>query len=252
MTHSEEFLLDDTVPGTLWPPAGGDGPLVLVAHGGGQHRGAPAVTGRARLLVSAGFRVAALDAPGHGTRPDRLASPMPGPAGELAERVARMNAEVAARALPEWRAALDRLAPSGPAGFWGVSMGAAAGLALLAADDRVTAAALGLIGLRDDNAEAAARVTVPVEFALQWDDEVVPRSSGLALFDAFASEEKSLHANPGRHADLPRYEAESAVRFFRRHLGVGSEARRPTRPPERTAGPGGSAASAGQSDRGQA
>jgi hypothetical protein len=30
-------------------------------------------------------------------------------------------------------------------------------------------------------AEAAARVTVPVEFLLQSDDELVPRDSGLAL-----------------------------------------------------------------------
>jgi hypothetical protein len=52
--------------------------------------------------------------------------------------------------------------------------------------------------------ELSARVTVPVEFLLQWDDELVPRGSGLALFDAFASGEKTLHANLGRHAGVPR------------------------------------------------
>jgi hypothetical protein len=38
------------------------------------------------------------------------------------------------------------------------------------------------------------------------------------LFDAFASKEKTLHANAGKHEELPRFEADSAVRFFARHL----------------------------------
>jgi fermentation-respiration switch protein FrsA (DUF1100 family) len=70
-------------------------------------------------------------------------------------------------------------------------------------------------------AEAAARITIPVLFLLQWDDEQVPRESGLALFDAFASREKSLHANPGRHADMLMFEVESSMRFLGRHLSPG-------------------------------
>jgi len=66
--------------------------------------------------------------------------------------------------------------------------------------------------------EAARRITVPIEFDLQWDDEHIPREGGLALFDAFASTEKSLHVNAGKHMELPRFEAASAVRFFERHL----------------------------------
>ena len=69
-------------------------------------------------------------------------------------------------------------------------------------------------------AEQAARITVPVEFLLQWDDEIVPRDEGLALFDAIGSAEKTLHANPGKHAETPRFEADSAERFFARHLGL--------------------------------
>jgi hypothetical protein len=46
---------------------------------------------------------------------------------------------------------------------------------------------------------AAARITVPVEFLLQWDDELIPRESGLALFDAFASPlTRSATADPGQ------------------------------------------------------
>jgi fermentation-respiration switch protein FrsA (DUF1100 family) len=66
--------------------------------------------------------------------------------------------------------------------------------------------------------EAAPRVTAPVELFLQWDDELVPRAEGLALFDALGSREKVLHANRGRHAEVPPFEVDSAVRFFAHHL----------------------------------
>ena len=52
-----------------------------------------------------------------------------------------------------------------------------------------------------------------------WDDEHIDRQAGLALSDALASKEKSLHANAGAHKELPRFGADSAVRFFARHLG---------------------------------
>jgi fermentation-respiration switch protein FrsA (DUF1100 family) len=105
-------------------------------------------------------------------------------------------------------------------GFWGVSLGSAIGVPLVAAEPRITAAVFGLVG-HETLAEAAARVTVPVEFLLQWNDELVPRDSGLALFDAFASRQKTLHANPGRHAGVPAFELERSERFFTRHLDEG-------------------------------
>lgn len=46
----------------------------------------------------------------------------------------------------------------------------------------------------------------------------MPRESGLALFDAFAAGEKTLHANPGRQVGVPAFEPESSARFFARHL----------------------------------
>jgi hypothetical protein len=63
------------------------------------------------------------------------------------------------------------------------------------------------------------------EFLLQWDDELVPLDSGLALFAAFSSAEKTLHVNPGRHAEVPRFEVETSDRFFRRHLGAQASSR---------------------------
>lgn len=54
---------------------------------------------------------------------------------------------------------------------------------------------------------------------MQWDDERVPREQSLALFDALASPEKTLHANPGKHGEMPPTELDNTLRFFRRHLG---------------------------------
>jgi cephalosporin-C deacetylase-like acetyl esterase len=102
-------------------------------------------------------------------------------------------------------------------GYWGVSLGGAIGVPLVAAEPRITAAVFGLVG-QETLAEAAAQVSVPVQFLLQWDDELVPRDAGLALFGAFGSGEKTLHANPGRHGEVPAFELEDAERFFTRHL----------------------------------
>ncbi|MCG5213504.1 lysophospholipase [Streptosporangium sp. KLBMP 9127] len=227
------FNLDD-IPGVLWSPAdaAGSRPLVLLGHGGGQHKQAAGLVARAHRYVTAcGFAVAAIDVPGHGGRPrteqderftagigERLAAGEP-----LGPHIARHNAALAARAIPEWQATLDALqkldcvGAGGPVGFWGVSLGSAIGVPFTAAESRITAAVFGLAG-HETLAEAAARITVPVEFLLQWDDEMVPRDSGLALFGAFASPEKTLHANPGRHAGVPAFELESSERFFTRHL----------------------------------
>jgi pimeloyl-ACP methyl ester carboxylesterase len=237
------FTLGD-VPGVLWSPAddAGGRPLVLIGHGGGQHKQGPGVVARARRFVTGcGFAVAAIDAPGHNGRPKTeqderfIADIRPRMmAGEpVWPLIAGYNADLAERAVPEWQAILDALmadaglggttgsgpAGYGPVGYWGVSLGSAIGIRLAAAEPRISAAVFGLAG-SEALAGAAARVTIPVEFLLQWDDELVPRESGLALFDAFGSAEKTLHANPGRHAVVPRFEVASAERFFARQLGL--------------------------------
>ena len=67
--------------------------------------------------------------------------------------------------------------------------------------------------------EAAGKITVPVEHQIPWEDEEFDRTSGVALFDALASKEKTLHAHSGRHYPVPDYERDSSDRFFARHLG---------------------------------
>ncbi|MCX4851567.1 alpha/beta hydrolase [Streptomyces sp. NBC_00893] len=223
------------VPGVLWSPASGTdrAPLVLMGHGGGTHKKHPAMAGRAHLLVTGcGFHVAVIDAPGHGDRPRtahdereiaelRKAQAAGEPEGPT---VVRYNARLAELAVPEWRAALDALqelpqiGADGPVGYVGIGMGTAIGVPLVAAEPRITAAVFGLMW-PDALVEKAKQITVPIEFDMQWDNERIPREASLALFDAFASKEKTLHANAGKHFDFPRFEADSAVRFFARHLG---------------------------------
>ena len=229
----EQLFTLGEIPGVLWTPDGAAGtrPLILMGHGGGQHKKAPSIMAYARRFVAdCGFAVAAADVPGHGDRPkdeeyDRIATENQArvrAGAELAPLIASFQALVARQTVPEWRAVLDAVQEldhvgAGPVGYWGVSLGCGLGVPFVAAEPRVRAAVLGLGGALA-SAGAAARITVPVEFLVQWDDERVPRAQCLALFDAFASAEKTLHANPGRHGDLPSFETDSSLRFFARHL----------------------------------
>ncbi len=229
------FTVGDA-PGVVWAPAGAAGrrPLVLLGHGGGGHKTAASIVARARRYVTgSGFAVAAIDAPGWGGRPipagyetyNAEIEELTAAGKPLGEAYARRGVVVAALAIPEWQAAIDALTGldwvgaggAVPVGYWGVSLGSAIGVPLVAAEPRITAAVLGLMG-HETLAEAAAGITVPVEFLLQWDDEIVPREAGLALFDAIGSAEKTLHANPGGHMDVPMFEVDSSERFFARHL----------------------------------
>lgn len=228
---TRELVLGD-VTAVLWAPehAAPGTPIVLLGHGGGQHRHHPAMSGRARLLTDVGFRALALDAGGHGPRPRTPYDEEEVAALHAARRdgepigpvVERYNADLARRTVPEWRALLAGLLAvpeigDAPAGYWGIALGTAIGVPLVAAEPLIRAAVFGLFW-PSTLIEAARRITVPVEFGLQWDDEHIPREGGLALFDAFASKEKTLHVNAGKHMEMPRFEAASAVRFFERHL----------------------------------
>lgn len=230
-----DFIVGD-VPGVLWSPDSGTAdhmPLILMGHGGGNHKKHPAMAGRAqRLVTGCGFHVAVIDAPGHGDRPRtardeqevaelfraRAAGEPEGPI------VVRYNAHLADLAVPEWQATLDALqklpeiGTTGPVGYFGLNMGTAIGVPLVAVEPRITAAVFGQ-HWPDVLIERAKQITIPIEFDMQWDDEHIPREAGLALFNAFASTEKTLHANAGRHKELPRFEVDSAVRFFTRHFG---------------------------------
>lgn len=169
---SERPFTHDGISGLLWTPSGATRrrPLVLLGHGGGQHKRAQGLVARARCYVTrCGFAVAAIDAPGHGDlqRTEQDEQFVAGirermSAGEpIGPLIARHNASLAARAVPEWQSTLDALQDvdhvdaSGPVGFWGVSLGSAIGVPLAAAEPRITATVFGCAG-HEALAEAAA------------------------------------------------------------------------------------------------
>jgi hypothetical protein len=132
---------------------------------------------------------------------------------------------LAERAVPEWRATLDALlelpefGAETPVGYGGgITLGTAIGIPPTAVEPRITAAIFsGGFFPHEDLIQAARRITVPVQFLLPWDDEHVDRQAALALFDAFGSTEKTLHANPGDHRTIRWYGFDDA--FLARHLG---------------------------------
>jgi hypothetical protein len=232
-----DFTLGE-ITGVLWSPASGaeHAPLVLMGHGGGQHKRTPALVARARQNVTThGCTVAAIDAPGHGDRPrtdqdeqaraDLRQAMTAGDTAQVEAVTVRYGTALAQRAVPEWQATLDALqrlpeigteAPIGYGG--GITLGTGIGIPLTAVEPRISAAIFGGgFVVHDALIEAARRITVPVQFLLPWDDEHVSRHSALALFDAFASQEKTLHANPGDHRTIRWFGMDDG--FLARHLG---------------------------------
>ncbi len=129
------------------------------------------------------------------------------------------------RALADWRLAFDFIEAdlgARPTGWWGLSMGTMMGVPVVASDDRIRCAVLGLLGAEGLNErelrEMAPNVTCPVQFLVQWDDEIVPRDACLELFDLLGSEKKTLHANPGAHAAVPNLEYTGSVDYLDRYL----------------------------------
>ncbi len=231
----------EIIPCVLWTPAESK-PAVLIGmgHGGSQHKKTADIRERAaRYAAEHGWASFAVDAPGHGDRITREeAAKLTQEAQEVfeaggyenplsSEDKAKYVDDLADEAVPGWIAALDALIASGVAGpapaigYWGVSIGSWIGIPLLATDARYQCAVVGLSQLDPVHTrfrDAAARITIPLRYVMQWDDEVRVRQYGLDLFDTFASEDKSMHINPGRHNEIPAREADSWAAFFARCL----------------------------------
>src|SRR5262249_6182057 len=136
----------------------------------------------------------------------------------------------------DWRATLDALSTlrdvdSARVGYYGVSMGTMFGLPYVASDQRVRAAVLGKAGVAGASGQRsgvgtpfktfASKVTVPVLFMMQWDDERFERDGQLVLFDRLGTQDKRLHAYPGQHADNAPEAFEVAAAFLKRYLERG-------------------------------
>jgi hypothetical protein len=221
------------VEGTLWSPVGEPAALVLMGHGGGLDRTHPGLTARARHYAAEfDFAVASIDAPGHGPRPRNARDSAQVTAlrdaraagRSIAPIVAEYNASLAERAVPEWRATLDallpRLGPEIPVGYTGMTLATQIGIPLAASEPRVRAAVFGGAVVSEALLDAARRITVPVHYLLPWDDHELDRGDGLSVFEAFGSTDKTLHAFPGGHREVPWFEVDDSARFLARHLAA--------------------------------
>jgi dienelactone hydrolase len=225
-----EFTLGE-IPGILWTPAmSAPAPLILMGHPGGLVKMYPRLAARAQAAAAEGYAAATIELPGGGDRPRlpavdearadlRRAIQVGEPVAD--EVVERLVLPLVEKAVPEWRATLDALLEQpgigGPVGFSGGVLAIAIRLAVV--EPRIAAAVLfaGSFVPRSMFDEAR-KVTIPLLVLLQWDDEGNDRQLALDVFDAFGSEEKTLHANMGGHTGVPAFEGDDGSRFFARHL----------------------------------
>lgn len=212
---------DRLVPGLLWTPEGatGERPLVLVGHGGGGNKRMEYVLSLARRLVRHhSYAVAAIDAIEHGERSTN-------PTTSTEAFFARVRG-AATEMITDWTNTLAEVrgleeVGEGPLGYWGLSMGTMFGAPLVASTPGVRAAVLGLMGTfqpTDPWVEAAARITCPVLFLAQLNDELVRVDGAVSLFGTIGSTDKRMHLNPGAHSAVPVEEIEASEAFFAKHL----------------------------------
>ena len=214
------------VPGVLWTPETPrpGQPLILFGHGAsGDRFQAPVISMAFRMVRHYGFFAMAIDGPVHGRR-------MKGDGARDAFSKEWMRAETVDDMIADWQCAYESVMAleevgNCPMAYWGLSMGTIYGAPLVAAEPRIRAAVLGLMGLvgpseiyKQKIRQAADHITCPLLFIWQLEDELFSRDRCLALFDRMASKDKRLHANPGPHAGVPAEELDFSESFLAEYI----------------------------------
>jgi dienelactone hydrolase len=221
---------DHPVPGIVWLPERGSTPrpVVLMGHGGSGHKRSERQLRLARWFAGAQLAAVAIDGPYHG---DRVPAPMQ--ALRYQQRMATVGVDrVTDGMVLDWRATVDALGQAGivdadRVAYIGLSMGTRFGLPYVAGSgDRLRCAVLGKYGMRQPPTMPAGadmaprfrrdapRISAPVLFHLQWDDEVFPRDGQLELFDLLGSGDKRLLAFRGPHGGA----APAALQAWREYI----------------------------------
>jgi len=203
-------------------------PLVMLGHGGSGHKRSAKMLRLGQIFAREyGWWACAIDGPVHGAR---------GPVTEAidpAYRAMWQRANVVRDMVDDWRSVLDVFSAldtvdASRIGYWGLSMGTMFGLPYVANDARIRAAVLGKAGMRGPSVERsgidkhfrehAAKITIPVLFVMQWNDERFDRDGQLELFDALGARDKRLHAYPGPHSEDGPESFDFGAAFLRRYL----------------------------------
>jgi len=230
-----KFTLGE-IAGILWLPESTSEaepvPLILAGQPGGLSldQTYSRMFARAEHAARGGFATVTIELPGTGHRPwpdgvDEARAEMfeAVRAGRRvgSDTIDRLVLPLVDKAVPEWQSAVDALTELPEIGD---RVGCSGGLIsvavrLAAVEPRISAAVLFAGSFVPYSiVEEARSVTIPLHVLLQWDDEHNDREMALELFDAFGSQEKSLHANMGGHTGVPPHAADEAIRFLNRQL----------------------------------
>ncbi len=224
--HALLTVHDRRVPLAWWMPGDHSGPcpLVLVGHGGSGHKTSSLVLDIVKRMLPAGVAVAAIDGPVHGERREVFVD---GPVvrdefRELWSRGGNVDAMV-----EDWQAALNHLCQNANidqrrVAWYGISMGTAYGVPVVAAEPRIRAAVLGMWGTcrapSDRLVADAHRIAVPVLFQVKREDALFTAAGQSDLFDQLGSSDKKTVEYEGGHVDPSGAQLDDIAHFLQAHL----------------------------------
>ena len=196
-----------------------------MGHGGSGHKTSDLVLDAVKELVEPlKIAVLAIDGPVHGAR--RVDSKDGVAVRQEFRDLWSRGGEVYSM-VEDWKAALDNVCSrpeidSKRIAWYGISMGTAYGLPVVAADSRIGAAVLGMWGTcrkpSDRLEKDALNVLIPVLFQTKSEDEIFTVEGQSALFNLLRSSQKRIVSYPGGHSDPKSEQLNEAVEFLQSHL----------------------------------
>jgi pimeloyl-ACP methyl ester carboxylesterase len=209
--QTREFSLqgDRLITGALWlakEPVAGRA-LICFGHGASGTRYQEPISNLAGDFTRAGYSCLSIDGPVHGLR--KIGD---GARGAFFPEFQRESSVF--DMVSDWSSAIEASKALKEIGacdlaYFGWSMGSIFGIPLVASRQDFKVAAFGLVGVSEgfphgnEILDAAAKIRCPVLFQMQLEDELFDRAGYLKVFDAFASRDKRIHANPGLHPEVP-------------------------------------------------
>ena len=226
---TQEFYVSSdtnrTVTGALWLPKGRPADILMIfGHGASDDRyQTPICELAARFIQEANIAVLSMDGPVHGLR-------QVGPGGRAALGQEFRRPECIDDMVNDWDIAISAVTERqdlqiSKLAYFGLSMGSIFGIPLIAHRTDFVVATLGLLGssgavsfLGDRIIEDAAKISIPVLYLMQLEDELFDRDGYLKVFDQLSSKDKRLHANPGLHPDVPQEEVDFSFEFLMKYI----------------------------------
>ncbi len=214
------------VPASIWLPKDSNTPrpVVLVGHGGSGHKRSQLVLDIVQALIPHQIGVVAIDGPVHGSRRNVFAD---GPIVRQEFRDLWATGQSVDPMVEDWQSCIDyicQLPEINPQqiGWYGISMGTAYGIPLVAKETRIKAAALGMWGTCREPALRlkidAAKMQIPVLFQEKEQDEIFTHEGQVDLYQCIQSQNKIYRSYSGGHTDPKDEQLNDIVHFLVQHL----------------------------------